>query len=85
MDVKDRPALLRQTADIATDFLERLPERPVERRIVAPSEPVVDHVAAYADDGHPGLFADLETFADGVLIGPVLPRQRLADDDNRLC
>ena len=29
MDVKDRRALLRQTADIAAEFMERLPERPV--------------------------------------------------------
>jgi glutamate/tyrosine decarboxylase-like PLP-dependent enzyme len=29
MDLKDRRALLQQTADIAADFLERLPQRPV--------------------------------------------------------
>ncbi len=75
MDVRNRRALLRQTADIAAEFLERLPERPVW--------PPVDLAALRATLGGPmpergddpqGLIEALARDAEPGIVGTAGPR-----------
>ncbi len=88
----DRRALLRQTADLAADFLEGLPSRPV--RVQATHDEllvaiggalpdrgeapgeVVDHLATVAD---PGLIASAGPRFFGFVIGGSLPSALAAD------
>ena len=65
----------------------RLRKRPVQRRRIAPPEPVVDDVAADADDGEPRRVwrpHDPEPAANRVGVRPEAPRHRQAHDRDRL-
>lgn len=88
----DRSALLRRTADLAVDFLESLPTRPVGGRatrddlLATMGGPLPDHgaasaevIAALARDADPGLVASAGPRYFGFVIGGGTPAALAAD------
>ena len=92
MDVKDRRALLRQTADIAAEFLERLPERPVwppvdlaalREALGGPmperGEDPQGMIDALARDAEPGIVGTAGPRYFGFVVGGGVPASLAAD------
>jgi glutamate/tyrosine decarboxylase-like PLP-dependent enzyme len=92
MDMKDRRALLRQTADIAAEFLERLPERPVWPPVdlaalrEALGGPMPERgedpqgvIEALARDAEPGIVGSAGPRFFGFVVGGSVPTALAAD------